>query len=383
VAYVRTKVIKGHTYYYLVRSVRDGAKVRQVFVRYLGKTPGAHHIAPSGPRSLPEPRQNADRVPDGQPAPQSVPLYRTADSAAPDETRPQLAPHDASDSRRRARQVKGDKIKQLTERALHDLAAALQAGQSEAMAAYLQAMATFHTYSFGNQLLIAAQRPTARRVAGFRTWKKLGRSVRKGERGLLIYAPVRFKAGAKRTEEADEHAPSPAPDDPLEKEITGFRPVYVFDVAQTEGPPLPDAPRVQGDPGERLQQLEQFTAQRGIRLVYTEDLRPGVDGVSSGGLIRLRGGLPPAEAFGVLVHELAHEQLHHGDAASRPPKTVVETEAEAVAHVVSAAIGLDVGTASSDYIQLYQGSTDTLAASLHRIQRTASDILKGLLAEPE
>ena len=51
--------------------------------------------------------------------------------------------------------------------------------------------------------------------------------------------------------------------------------------------------------------------------------------------------------------------------------------------MVSAAIGLDVGTASSDYIQLYQGSTDTLAASLHRIQRTASDILKGLLAEPE
>jgi len=39
VAYVRTKTINGVTYDYLVKSVRDGKKVRQVFVRYIGKHP--------------------------------------------------------------------------------------------------------------------------------------------------------------------------------------------------------------------------------------------------------------------------------------------------------------------------------------------------------
>ena len=34
--YVRSKQVKGHTYYYLVRSVREGDKVRQEMVQYLG-----------------------------------------------------------------------------------------------------------------------------------------------------------------------------------------------------------------------------------------------------------------------------------------------------------------------------------------------------------
>lgn len=48
---------------------------------------------------------------------------------------------------------------------------------------YLDVMARFHQYSFGNQLLIAIQRPDATRLAGFKTWKAVGRSVRKGRRG--------------------------------------------------------------------------------------------------------------------------------------------------------------------------------------------------------
>jgi hypothetical protein len=37
--YVRYKVIKGHTYYYLVRGERHGTQVKQKVVRYLGKHP--------------------------------------------------------------------------------------------------------------------------------------------------------------------------------------------------------------------------------------------------------------------------------------------------------------------------------------------------------
>jgi hypothetical protein len=49
--YVRYKIIKGHLYYYLVKGVREGGKVRQKVVKYLGKHPGAYgtvRAAPSG-----------------------------------------------------------------------------------------------------------------------------------------------------------------------------------------------------------------------------------------------------------------------------------------------------------------------------------------------
>ncbi|MFZ2456169.1 MAG: hypothetical protein WAX07_06810 [Candidatus Altiarchaeia archaeon] len=34
--YVRAKKIKGQTYYYLVKSVREGERIRQVSLEYLG-----------------------------------------------------------------------------------------------------------------------------------------------------------------------------------------------------------------------------------------------------------------------------------------------------------------------------------------------------------
>jgi Zn-dependent peptidase ImmA (M78 family) len=88
--------------------------------------------------------------------------------------------------------------------------------------------------------------------------------------------------------------------------------------------------------------------------------------------------LPPAEEFAVLAHELAHELLHRGERRKETSKTIRETEAEAVAFVVCQAVGLETTTRSSDYIQLYSGTKDTLAESLEHIQKTAAAILAGL-----
>src|SRR5262247_3570387 len=66
-----------------------------------------------------------------------------------------------------------DELKTLTTTALDQLATALDCGHSHALAAMLTAMSRFHQYSFGNVCLIASQRPTATRVAGFQTWKSL------------------------------------------------------------------------------------------------------------------------------------------------------------------------------------------------------------------
>jgi len=79
----------------------------------------------------------------------------------------------------------------------------------------------------------------------------------------------------------------------------------------------------------------------------------------------------------VLVHELAHELLHHNN-GRRPSKVVRETEAEAVAAVVSQAIGLHATEAASDYIQLYDGDKETLSESLNHIQQAATAIITAL-----
>ena len=86
--------------------------------------------------------------------------------------------------------MKLEEIKNKTNQAVNHLVAALEAGQSEVLTQYLSAMARFHNYSFGNVMLIARQKPQATHVAGIRTWNSLGRFVKKGEKGILILAPM-------------------------------------------------------------------------------------------------------------------------------------------------------------------------------------------------
>ena len=76
----------------------------------------------------------------------------------------------------------------------------LEAGHSDALTAYLDAMSRFHNYSFGNILEIARQRPTATRVAGLYAWNQLGRKVKKGEKGIRILAPI---VGIKRKKDEE------------------------------------------------------------------------------------------------------------------------------------------------------------------------------------
>lgn len=88
-----------------------------------------------------------------------------------------------------------------------------------------------------------------------------------------------------------------------------------------------------------------------------------------------------AEQLSTLVHELAHEMLHKSERRTLTTKTVRETEAEAVAFVVCNALGLETGTASSDYIQLYHGNAKLLQESLEVVQRTSALILGAIAPE--
>jgi antirestriction protein ArdC len=264
---------------------------------------------------------------------------------------------------------------QLIKQAVDYLLQQLEAGKSETLTAYLAAMARFHSYSFGNILSIARQRPTASRVAGFHAWKELGRFVKKGEKGIQILAPMvghrRKRDDADRNHAQDSSA-NPAP------VLIGFRAVYVFDVEQTEGADLPEFEHnVTGEVGEYHERLLAFLDAQNIALEYTENIAPAL-GVSYGGKIAILPGQSPAETLVCLVHEVAHELLHKSDRRTKTTATVRETEAEAVAFIVGQAIGLEMGRASSDYIQMYAGNAALLAESLEVIQRTSAVILDAI-----
>ena len=144
---------------------------------------------------------------------------------------------------------------------------------------------------------------------------------------------------------------------------------------QTDGEPLPEFAAITGDPQDYAERLKQFVAGQSIVLEYDSGIA-AAKGMSSGGKITLQPDLPPAEHFAVLVHETAHELLHRDGRRSQTTHAIRETEAEAVAFVVSTAIGLDANTSCSDYIQLHSGDKATLLESLAFIQQTASVILR-------
>ncbi len=294
-------------------------------------------------------------------------------NAAPHRKNAARPPRSESPYQQRTTQ-KDNPTQQLIKEAVDYLIQQLEAGKSETLTAYLGAMARFHSYSFGNILAIARQRPTATRVAGIRAWNELGRFVKKGEKGIQILAPI---IGHRRKKDVAEQEQETKPASVL----IGFRAVYVFDLSQTEGVELPEFEHnITGEVGEHRDRMITFLAQQNITLEFNEKIAPAL-GVSYGGKIALFPGQSKAEEFTTLVHETAHELLHKAERRTMTTATVRETEAEAVAFIVGQSVGLDMGTASSDYIQMYAGDAALLAESLEVIQRTSAVILSAIQTE--
>jgi antirestriction protein ArdC len=254
--------------------------------------------------------------------------------------------------------------------ALKELESQLAAGKSETLVRFMTAMATFHDYSFRNIHMILAQRPDATNVAGFRAWNRLNRYVRKGEKGIAIFAPMVFKENQELKAEGEDRT------------RVGFRVVHVFDVSQTEGEPLPTLEEVRGDPASHLGRLKHAVREAGIALEYHASLGAAL-GQSCGGLIKLEEGLSPAREYSVIAHELAHELLHRGSDRGQTTKKQRELEAESVAFVLCKYAGLESSTAHADYIQLFTGDADALTRSLDAVQRTASHIIEAMTESAE
>lgn len=239
---------------------------------------------------------------------------------------------------------------------IEELAQATDAARvSEEMLRYLDACSKFHKYSQCNMWLIMITKPNATAVAGYRKWQSLNRYVKKGEHGIPILAPMLVKRNV---------------DINAQEEIVGFKVVYVFDVSQTLGKPLPPPPDWKSPEKnkELAERLIQYANNLGISVIEKE-LQGEVQGVSKGGSIELS----TKAGTLTLIHEIAHELLHHRD-DHLVSKVARELEAEAVAFVVARHFGLD-GMSSPNYIALYRADSKCIFEHLECIRSTAGRII--------
>ncbi|MGH7511023.1 MAG: ImmA/IrrE family metallo-endopeptidase [bacterium] len=143
---------------------------------------------------------------------------------------------------------------------------------------------------------------------------------------------------------------------PQQSLIVGYRVVHVFDQSQTTGEPLPDvAPAlVDGELPAHWESLEKMIREAGFGLEVADLDRLGeANGVTDWqrGNVVVRAGLPEAQRFKTGVHELAHISLHEPSSDGRPScRGIVEVEAESVAYMVCAAIGVDSTGYSLPYV---------------------------------
>ena len=241
-------------------------------------------------------------------------------------------------------------------------------------------------YSANNLLLIGAQRPEASLVAGYHRWRQLGRQVRRGERGIAILAPLVARVPAADQPGPAQEGPEPAGAEPdgdreVARALRGFRVVRVFDVSQTDGPPLPrPAPPVllpgQAPPG-LWDALAGQVGAAGFSLRRADCAPANGSTDFPARRVSVHTGLPAAQAVKTLAHELAHVLLHDPAAPGPPPaRTQAEVEAESVAFLVTRAHGLDAADYSAPYLAGWSGGdSEQLLRTATRVLDTARQVL--------
>jgi antirestriction protein ArdC len=249
---------------------------------------------------------------------------------------------------------------------------------SEQYRAYLLFQAQHaRTYSFKNTLLVFSQMPEATLVMGFRQWQGVGRSVKKGERGLMILVPSTYK---KNKGEARSEGNDDSPEEIGVRFVTG----YVFDVSQTEGEPVPEIIHELKGTSEEIQELRQTIT----RVLGSDGYEVGEEhlvgrhyGYVSKETARVvtKEGVDDLQAVKTLIHEKAHVAMHVGIPTDEIPKEQRELEAESVAFVVLNYYGLDTSEYSFAYVSSWSdGDTKRIAASGDRIHHAASSIIDAM-----
>lgn len=227
-----------------------------------------------------------------------------------------------ADFRRKTYEEKKEELDALT-RQLHD--GIHDYIGSQRYTAVLDSISRFHHYSMNNSIIIGLQMPEASRVASFTTWKSMNRKINKGEHGIAIFCPVRYKA-EKEFEKLDANGTPILGDDgnPItEKRIvdqTTYKIGYVFDVSQTsqmEGKkeyPLSFAEDLTFD----IEDFDCFMKSiRDVSAVPIEikPFRSAAKGYFSDSekKIVIQSGMSESQTLKTAIHELAHSYFHGKD----------------------------------------------------------------------
>lgn len=265
---------------------------------------------------------------------------------------------------------------------------------SDSYCNYLSTMSKFHNYSFNNTLLIAMQKPDATLVAGYKAWQKnFERHVNKGEKAIRILAPAPYKIKEERdkidpvTQELLLDKDGNPQKEEVEITIPAFRAVSVFDVAQTDGKPIPELAAK-----ELLSDVEGY--QDMIRAVEAISPVPieleEIAGDSKGYYdreakrIAVQENMSESQTLKTMIHEVAHSKLHskevEQDEQMKKDRNTKEVEAESIAYTVCQHFGIDTSDYSFGYIAGWSSGRDTkeLRSSMDTIRRTASELITGI-----
>ena len=288
-----------------------------------------------------------------------------------------------------------EQLKEITDRIEAGIRDIFESGDMEKYRNYLRTMSRFHNYSLNNQALIHLQRPDATLVAGYNRWRdKFSRHVLRGEKGITIIAPTPYKKKIEQ-EKLDPDTKLPILDadgkvvtEEKEIEIPMFRPVKVFDYAQTDGKPLPE--RVASPVANLTGSVENYEAfMEALRRsspvpVEVKPLSADMDGYFSpkSQSITLREGMSEVQTVSAAVHEIAHAKLHNyglQQAAERKAKSrnTEEVEAESISFMVCAYFGIETGANSFGYVATWSKNAELpeFRASLDTISKTANGII--------
>ena len=281
-----------------------------------------------------------------------------------------------------------EKVKEITARLEQGVQAIFD---SDRYKEFLTAMSKFHDYSLNNTILIAMQGGNL--VMGFRQWEKeFDRHVKKGEKGIKIFAPAPYKV-KKLVDKIDPETRKPMLDREgkvvkEEKEITvpAFKVITVFDISQTEGKEFPDlsVKPLLAD----VEQYEDFFAaleKASPVPIAFEQITNGANGYFSltDKRIAIKEGVSELQAVKTAIHEIAHAKLHDVDLNAPPEQQnrvdrhTCEVEAESVAYTVCQHFGLDTSDYSFGYVAGWSSGKEMteLKASLETIQETAKELI--------
>ena len=346
------------------------------------------------------------RVHEGQPVPEE---YRVMGFPQPEvlreavQTRQETAPTAEAPSQPQVIPIilnsknSADRMKEITDKLETGI---MDLFESDRFQAYLDTMARFHNYSFNNTILIAMQ--GGQLVAGYNKWRdEFHRNVKKGEKGIKIFAPAPYKV-KKEVPKLDKQG-QPVKDkdgntvtEQKEIQVPAFKIVSVFDVSQTEGEPLPSlgVEELAGDV-ERYQDFFKALEQTSPVPMTFEDIPGGSHGYYhlTEKRIAIQENMSELQTLKTAIHEIAHAKLHAIDPEApvteqqnRPDSRTREVQAESVAYTVCQHYGLDTSDYSFGYVAGWSSGKDLkeLKASLETIRATAHELITtidGHLAE--